>query len=376
VVELCWRCQVSPALLSALASTISSGSIKASGERNDRTLDARASHLSYWLDRIDLPLCTLLGQGPDTVNLTLAAYGQWVGEGNSIRGSKIVSATMAAYLSVAVALLEQHDMDNPIRLTRSGQPHQKLHPDLVRVLNQHKLICVERHTRQPITRGMIDIMMYLDNHASSTGDFGWAISWSNHCDWMILGLFTGYRIGEYGQTDNCSYRNCARGARGNRSGEYPDFLFFYFFSNTVPYTNKLNCIIFIETRLRWQKSMRHGQFRTFKVMPNDPLRPMTRARRILLRADTLRTPPRIHVAVFRIPETGAATYVKRITVKRFLKKALIVAYPDPNHRRRHLEQCFMPHCLRVSACLAVVLAGVHHNDVVCRLRWNSDAVDI
>jgi hypothetical protein len=43
-------------------------------ERNDRTLDARASHFLYWLDHIDLPFCTLLGQGPETVNLTLVAY--------------------------------------------------------------------------------------------------------------------------------------------------------------------------------------------------------------------------------------------------------------------------------------------------------------
>jgi hypothetical protein len=56
------------------------------------------------------------------------------------------------------------------------------------------------------------------------------------------------------------------------------------------------------------------------------------------------------VAVFCIPETGAVMYSKHVTVKRFLKKVLIVAYPDHNHRLRHLERVY-------------------------GLWWNSDAVD-
>jgi hypothetical protein len=109
----------------------------------------------------------------------------------------------------------------------------------------------------------------------------------------------GYRIGGYGQTDNCSYGN-APGARGGGTGKFagtpmtachPDFLCFDFCSNTDPYTNKLDCIGYVEIRFRWQKSLRHGQFRTFKALPNDPLCHVARARRILLRSDTLCTPP-------------------------------------------------------------------------------------
>jgi hypothetical protein len=156
----------------------------------------------------------------------------------------------------------------------------KTTPLLARVPDQHKLMCVERSTLQPITRDLVNIMMHLDHHASSVGDFGWNTSWIAHCDWMILGLFTGYSIGEYDQSENCSYGNCAWGARGYGSGEFtgtpfaachPDFLFFDFCSNTVPYTNKLNCIEFVEIHSHWQESLRHGQFRTFKALPNDPL---------------------------------------------------------------------------------------------------------
>jgi hypothetical protein len=138
---------------------------------------------------------------------------------------------------------------------------------------------------------MIDIMMHLDQHASSVGTAGWTTSWSAHCDWMILGVFTGYHIGEYGQIDNCSYGNCARGTRGDGSGEFagtplaacqPDFLFFDVCSNTFPYSNKLSCLGFVNIHFQWQKSQRHGQFGTFKALPHDPICPVARARRILL----------------------------------------------------------------------------------------------
>jgi hypothetical protein len=49
---------------------------------------------------------------------------------------------------------------------------QKAHPLLPRVLDQHKLMYVKRRTWQPLTRDMIDIMIYLDQHTSSVGTSG------------------------------------------------------------------------------------------------------------------------------------------------------------------------------------------------------------
>jgi hypothetical protein len=82
-------------------------------EINDCTLDARAIHFSHWLERINLYLSTLLVQGLEIVNLTLATYSQWVGKGNSLRDAKIISIILAAYLATVIALLERHNMDDP-----------------------------------------------------------------------------------------------------------------------------------------------------------------------------------------------------------------------------------------------------------------------
>jgi hypothetical protein len=110
-------------------------------------------------------------------------------------------------------------------------------------------------------------------------------------------------------------------------------------------------------------------------MLNDPLCPVARALRILLWSDTLGVPPWTLVVIFRIPETGATMYVKRGTVERLLKKNLVIAYLNPNHRLRHLKRCFMSHFLRISTWLALASAGVSRDAIVYRLRWNRNAVD-
>jgi hypothetical protein len=81
-------------------------------------------------------------------------------------------------------------------------------------------MCVEQRIRKLIIRDMIDIMLWLDDQASSSDRFGWTTSCPTHGDWMIIGFFTGYHIREYRQTDNCAFGNCARGPRGNGSGKF------------------------------------------------------------------------------------------------------------------------------------------------------------
>jgi hypothetical protein len=82
------------------------------------------------------------------------------------------------------------------------------------------------------------------------------------------------------------------------------------------------------------------------------------------------------VPVFRITETGKKTYIKVVTVEKFLKKTLVHTYLDPHHRLCHLEQCFMSHCLIISACLALASAVITKYEIMYYLRWNINAVDL
>jgi hypothetical protein len=129
---------------------------------------------------------------------------------------------------------------------------------------------------------MIDILMWLNNEASSSHHFKCTTSWPAHCDSMIIGLFAGYRVGEYGQIDNCAFGKCDRGPKGNGSGEFvnaplaacrTDFVVSDFFFKIVPYTNKLICIGFVELHFRWQKSLHRSQFGTFKAIPGEMICP-------------------------------------------------------------------------------------------------------
>jgi hypothetical protein len=72
---------------------------------------------------------------------------------------------------------------------------------------------------------------------------------------------------------------------------------------------------------------------------------------------------------------GKTTCIKYVSVERFLEKALVYAYPDPNHHIRHLERCFTSHFLHILACLSLASTGIIRYDIIYHLRWNSDAID-
>jgi hypothetical protein len=148
-------------------------------------------------------------------------------------------------------------------------------------------MCVEGHKRQSITCNIDDTLTWIEDQSSSLETCGWT-SWPAHCEWNIINLFTGYRIREYRQTYNCTFGNCVSGPMCSGSGEFYGtplaachtyFFLFDFFSKKVPHMNKLNCIGLIEVCLRWQKSLRHGQFFTFKAIPGDPLCQVALSRR-------------------------------------------------------------------------------------------------
>jgi hypothetical protein len=145
------------------------------------------------------------------VNLNLDAYGQWVGEGNSLWRKNIITTTLSANIVATIVLLEHMGMDNPTYLTRSRQPHPQPHPIMAHVLDQHKLTCVEHRTRQPIMCDTIDIMLWLADQSSSSNHSGWTTSWTSCCDRMILSVFTCYYTCEYSHTDICSFDKCASG---------------------------------------------------------------------------------------------------------------------------------------------------------------------
>jgi hypothetical protein len=59
---------------------------------------------------------------------------------------------------------------------------------------------------------------------------------------------------------------------------------------------------------------------------------------ILFRDNMLGVEKWLPVAIFHVPETGKTKYIKRFSMERFLKKALVHTYPDPSHCLRHLER--------------------------------------
>jgi hypothetical protein len=69
------------------------------------------------------------------------------------------------------------------------------------------------------------------------------------------------------------------------------------------------------------------------------------------------------------------TYINCVLVEVYLAKALIHAYPDPNHRIRHLYRYLISHCFCILACLALVSTGITRDEIIYHLIWDSDTVD-
>jgi hypothetical protein len=65
--------------------------------------------------------------------------------------------------------------------------------------------------------------------------------------------------------------------------------------------------------------------------------------------------------------------IRGSNVKAFLQEACRRAYPDPKNYFRRIFQLFQAHSIRITACVALDNAGVAHEDIAFRLRWNSDA---
>jgi hypothetical protein len=52
-----------------------------------------------------------------------------------------------------------------------------------------------------------------------------------------------------------------------------------------------------------------------------------------------------------------------------MKRACVLAYPDPTHSMRiHIAQ-IVPHSIRITAAVSLKLGGAQDEEIVFRLRW-------
>jgi hypothetical protein len=203
-------------------------------------------------------------------------------------------------------------------------------------------------------------------------------------DWVVLGLFTGSRLGEYGQSKippGQPFAVCPPAA-GKWAG-YPlafiaeDFTYYSVTGVAIPHS-----LLFVSLarpeelhlRFRYDKSRENFTVRKFRRQPDSQFCPVARSLSIQRRAQTLSIPPHYPVGVFRADATGRFVYIQGSHIAAVMRGACARAYPDANHYlRRHILR-LVAHSIRVTAAVALRAAGVSIPDIAQRLRWKEATV--
>jgi hypothetical protein len=310
---------------------------------------------------------------------------------NMVKSVNLKAQTLTNYLSAAHAFL-QVVLARPVNIydPQSLARQPRYHPFLGQQLAERKKWGQPAAKKEPFTADMFqwlhDILL-ADPHPTVVF-FG-----RQFCvyDWMRLGLFTGFRISEYGQS---------RLEAGQRfqvipdSSDVPpvyrktplafvrgDFLFFDASSRTIDHSSlserhALTEVLSLEITWRYDKSANNFTKRRFLLNAHPIFDPVDAAVSIIHRANLLGVPFDEPIGVWR--PSAATTYPYRFVrdsdVSSIMREACLNAYPDPAHYMRiHIQQ-IVPHSNRVTAAVCLHNGGARDDEIAFKLRWHTSSV--
>jgi hypothetical protein len=312
---------------------------------------------------------------------------------NLSQRTDISDDTIRQYLSAAVSYLRSHfAIDVPIfdSLGHSTRD-DKLHPYLAEILAARRTWKKPQQKKEPLSGPALDCMADLARTALSTHKHGWLSRDVVLYDFCTLSLFTGSRLAEFGQSglppgsppDGWNRIPDSRDVPEEWRGRpmafiASDFSFFDKHSLLLSHAESLahpDRVRQVHVRFRYDKSNFNFSIRKFRCVPGHHLCPVRATLRILARAyiGKLLDPAAEPLGMF-LGSNGQRYSIRGHHVAGFLKRATLLAHPDPDHYMHRNAHRVVAHSLRVSACVALHNAGVSLDDITFRLRWNSDAV--
>jgi hypothetical protein len=199
-------------------------------------------------------------------------------------------------------------------------------------------------------------------------------------DWTRLGLFTGSRLGEYGQS---------RRSKGSRFNTVPQSIdagewagtFFTADLIVIPHDRVASfhaqrAVSAIQIRFRFDKSKNNFTIRKFSTLLHPFLNPVDAAVSILRRAQILGVPANEPIGVFQTPLAITFAFITAKTVTDVMHHACIVAYPDPQHHLRRNIKSLVAHSNCVTAAVCLQQGGASNDETAFRLRWQPGSVPI
>ena len=307
------------------------------------------------------------------------------------QSSTIVAQTLRGYVSAAANVLTVIT-HRPCLIYDPATMHQRqpsFHPFLKEQLTQRAAWGKPRDRIEPFTASMFDALF--EEIKSSLDPSGTFIG-SLHAifDWTRLGLFTGSRLGEYGQSRR------SKGSRFNTvpqsidAGEWAgtsiaflatDFTFFTADLIVIPHDRVASlhaqrAVSALQIRFRFDKSKNNFTIRKFCALEHIFFNPVDAAVSIIHRAHILGVPADEPIGVFKNSFATPFAFITAKTVTDVMHHACETAYPDPQHHLRRNIKSLVAHSNRVTAAVCLQQGGATNDEIAFRLRWQPGSVPI
>lgn len=250
-----------------------------------------------------------------------------------------------------------------------------------------------RKKREPYTEQMFIALYTLVRQRQGAYRYSFLDHFAAVFDWVRLGIFTGSRGIEYCQTTARRHtftrvpRNPVTADFGGLSLAFMscDFSFYTEDMHLIPHHSlfsRADHVAELHIRFRYDKGPTNFSIRKFRRSSHLFLCPVRAAISIMLRAATLGVPADEPLAVFvpdpklfkKLPIGRSYTFLKSSDVISVMRESVRLAYPDEHHYLRiHLDRIDC-HSNRVTAAVALSLAGLTEEAIAFRLRWNPMSV--
>ena len=354
--------------------------------RNDETFSSRSRHFVGWLEATGFTIHNFSSVEPATFPSLLAAYLHAVADGdNLLKMSLIGPAALRGYLTSAsdtITLLT----DKPCSYldpTTLASKRPKTLPMLGEIIRQRGSWTEPRPRKEPFTLAMIDALReFLSTKAQSTSiTLVFLISEYAVYDWLRLGVFTGSRISEYGQTSTgrskitgkryaCIPNSPDAGQWANQPIAFIATDFVFYNDQSIRVDNQfcllntaLDHIWELHLRFRFDKSKNNFTIRKYTRLPEMQFGPVIAAINIIRRAHILGIPPNEPLGQYRALGSSSNSLLQDSHVRDHLRMACCLAYPNPNHYCRLHILGLVAHSTRVTAALCLKLGGASDEDI-------------
>jgi hypothetical protein len=356
-------------------------------DSNDRTTQSRADHFVRWLTERGIThsdITNLLSDSAQTVKL-IGAFAWDVKQGHGIKHTMHPSAgTVAGYIKSA-ALWLQTEFRQDIQtycLTSSGAS-LGLHPLLRDLIASQSTWSKPQTKKEPFTFAMFDFL-HRGVSAAAKLDMQTLLGRTAAIfDWTGLGLHTGSRLGEYGQSKRQKNSPFARVPQGPCAGQALAFIRedFSYFDSSGRLLSQSALLVdpepasSLHVTFRYDKSSTNHSVRKYTRITDSFLCPLARSLSILRRAHALGVPSGYPLGVFRRDDSGEFLFIDGNDVQYVMRAACTAAYPDASHYMRINISRLVSHSNRVTAAVALRAAGLSIEDIAHRLRWKAASVE-